>query len=69
VTFNETNVRRWMLNNATNHMDPLTGEVNMTALAEAAANAFDESDVEGPLDDPDHWIWELAASVPDSPRI
>jgi len=43
------------------HIDPLTGEVNMTRLAEDAAWEFEGA--EDWLDDPEHWIWEMAAQV------
>ena len=36
------------------------GEVNCTRLAENAAWHFD---CDHWLDDPDHWVWELAADI------
>lgn len=63
MTFNEDSVRRWMRSNAEDHRDALTREVNATSLAEAAAGAFDVDHVGGPLDDPDHWIWEIAVDL------
>ena len=59
--FTETNVLRWMRNKAYQYEDATTGEVNITALAEAAAEAFGQNDLAGPLDDETHWIWEAAA--------
>jgi hypothetical protein len=47
----------WMLNNASDHED------NATSLAESAAAHFEINEVGGPLDDPDHWIWDLAIEV------
>ncbi len=34
-------MKRWMLQNAQEHVDPKTGELNMTSLAEAAQGEFD----------------------------
>jgi hypothetical protein len=31
-----------------------------TELAEAAAAEFGVDEVGGPLDDPDHWVWDAA---------
>ena len=53
-------VTRWMYRNAGSFADPRTGEVNMTRLAEEAADVAGEDHW---LDDPDHWIWEVAADV------
>lgn len=36
-----TNLHSWMRLHVSDHVDPLTGEVNCTALAEAAADHFD----------------------------
>jgi hypothetical protein len=47
-------VRRWMQREAADYQD------NPTALAEAAAEAFDVKDEGGPLDDETHWIWDEA---------
>lgn len=59
--FTEANVRNWMRRTAYQHEDKTTNEVDITALAEAAAEAFGENHVGGPLDDETHWIWEAAA--------
>jgi hypothetical protein len=59
--FNEKTVRTWMQNQAYLYEDKETGETNHTALAEAAAAAFNQNEIGGPLDDESHWIWELAA--------
>lgn len=61
IPFTEANVLRWMRRCAHLHEDTATGEVNITALAEAAAEAFEQNDAGGPLDDESHWIWEAAA--------
>ena len=63
MQFNQANVLRWMRDHATEHKDDVTGEVDMTALAEAAADAFNQNDIDGPLDDEQHWIWDLATKV------
>lgn len=60
--FSKPNVRRWMRTNASNHVDAC-GEVDFTSLTTAAASAFNVDDVGGPLDDSEHWIWELALDV------
>jgi hypothetical protein len=59
--FTEKNVLSWMRNKAYQYEDGQTGEVNLTALAEAAADAFGQNGLDGPLDDETHWIWEAAA--------
>jgi hypothetical protein len=38
-------------------------DCNATALAEAYADTVGEADEGGPLDDPDHWIWEVAMTA------
>lgn len=63
--WNKPEVLRWMQANADDYRDRITGEVNLTALAEAAANHWCQDYEGGPLDDPDHWVWELAAKVGD----
>lgn len=57
-SFNKGNVKLWMRNNYSEHVDDTTGEVNLTSICEAAADYFEEDNEGGPLDDPDHWIWE-----------
>jgi hypothetical protein len=49
-----------MLLSLEEHRDARTSEIDLTGLAEAAAAAFGIDDEGGPLDDPDHWIWEAA---------
>lgn len=56
-------VESWMRRNMEDHRDGCCGDVNMTTLAEAAAEHFGANDIGGPLDDPDHWIWEVAADL------
>lgn len=55
-TFNEKNVKQWMLDNVTDYD-------NATSLAEAAAHEFNQADTGGPLDDETHWIWDLAIKI------
>jgi hypothetical protein len=55
-------VTRWMRRNRDEHLDEY-GDVNLTALAEAAAERFGAKDVGGPLDDPAHWIWDAAVEA------
>jgi hypothetical protein len=59
--FTEINARRYMRNVAYMYEDATTGEVDITALAVAAAHAFGQGDINGCLDDESHWIWEAAA--------
>jgi hypothetical protein len=60
TAFNPTNVKAWMRLNVTDTVDPITGDVNLTQLAENAAHAFDHDSV---LDDETHWIWDAAADI------
>lgn len=60
MEFTRPNVSSWMRRAAPRFRDDTTGEVNATALAEAAAEAFEQNGLDGPLDDEQHWIWELA---------
>lgn len=53
-------VRTWMKLHAADYVDPKTGEVNATALAEGAASEFGNDEIGGPLDDETHWVWEFA---------
>lgn len=46
--------------NLLDHIDPRTGEPDCTGLAEDCALEFDHDEW---LDDPDHWIWEVAVEV------
>lgn len=38
-------------------------DLNMTILAEQAAYNYEMDYEGGPLDDPDHWIWDAALFV------
>ena len=60
MEFNRPNVSTWMRRRCDAYRDEVTGEVDATALAEAAAAALDANGTDGPLDDEQHWIWELA---------
>jgi hypothetical protein len=55
-SFTRENVLRWMRL----HVDEYGTE---TELAEAAAEVFEVNDVPGPLDDEQHWIWEVAVDA------
>jgi hypothetical protein len=55
--------RQWMERNVRDYVDPKTGEVILTELAENCCQHFDCKDEGGPLDDSDHWVWDLAAQV------
>jgi hypothetical protein len=54
-------VKAWMWLHVEEYREKHTGDVNLTALAEACADHFGQADEDGPLDDPRHWIWECAA--------
>jgi hypothetical protein len=58
--FNQADVEAYMQEVVGDHADPLTGEVNVTALAEDAAHEWQRDDW---LDDPDHPIFDLAVDV------
>ncbi len=58
-------VKAWMELHAEEYREKHTGDVNLTALAEACADHFGQADEDGPLDDPGHWIWECAAEFGD----
>jgi hypothetical protein len=62
TAFNRTAARKFMRSIAEEHRDE-NGEINHTSLAEAIAARFDADGEGGPLDDPDHWIWEVALEV------
>ena len=55
--------KRWMQKNVSDHVDNLTGEVNMTSLAESCCDHFNENQIGGPLDQEDHFVWELASDI------
>ncbi len=62
--FTEASARAWMnAQLASGGFIDACGEVEVTQLAEACAEAFDVADEGGPLDDPDHWIWDAAANA------
>lgn len=58
--FPMADVREYMQQVVTDHVDPLTGEVNRTQLAEDAAYEYASHRW---LDDPDHMVFEIAADV------
>lgn len=56
----ERQIRNVMRSNAMHTKDHITGEYNPTKMAEDAALEFDSSHL---LDDPYHWIWDVACEV------
>lgn len=48
-------VKKWMLNNYSGYVDPMTGELNATSLAEAASDQYDLYH--------DHISWEIPEEV------
>lgn len=68
MKFNKKNVRKWMDNNAASYTDQIN-VVNMTELVVAAAQHFGQDDVGGPIDEEDHWIWDVAADVASQARF
>lgn len=66
-TFTRDAAKRWMheaVRVRGEHIDAC-GEVELTPLVEACADAFDQTEEGGPLDDHLHWIWEVALEVHD----
>lgn len=63
MTFDKNTARQWMRQHKAEHRDRHTGEINATTLAESCADAFDANGLGGCLDDPNHWIWDLAIQV------
>lgn len=61
MEFTAHDVLGFMRGRAYLFVDAQTGETNLTELAEDAAGYFHQNHKGGCLDDPDHWIWELAA--------
>lgn len=59
-------VKAWMRQNVKDFVDPKTGEVNTTELAESAAQQFDKNDLGGWLDDETHWVWDISVEVAES---
>lgn len=64
--FDRAHVGEWMRRRVRDFADGQTGEVQLGALAEAAADAFDLADEGGPLDETDHWIWDVARETADT---
>jgi hypothetical protein len=58
-------VKKWMRANLETYRDGC-GDVNLTAIAEGAAEEFGIDHEGGPLDDPDSWILDLAFKVSES---
>lgn len=61
--FSEAAAGRWMREHADDYLEDGTDEPQPTQLAEACAAAFGVDGVGGPLDDPDHWIWDAAIAA------
>lgn len=59
MEFNRDNTKKWMLTEIA--FDDYSD--NYRALAEECAAAFNVNDTGGPLDDPDHWIWDLPVEI------
>jgi hypothetical protein len=58
MTVTKPKVRGWMVHNAKDYrVAGSPWEINMTALAEAAAHQFDHDEW---LDDETHWVWDAA---------
>jgi len=60
MQFNRETAKRWMKVNKKHFVDPLTHELNHTALAEACASNFNVDEFGGILEDNSHWIWDIA---------
>jgi len=61
--FTKVNAKAWGVRFAEDFVDPRTGELNMTDLAEAIADHFNVNHLNGPLDDETHWIWDVSLEV------
>ena len=59
---NTAEVRRWMRAHTDDHTDRLTGEVNLTALAEEAAMVFDLHEDDADFTIPEE-VFDLAFEV------
>lgn len=57
--------RVWMKNNVKEFVDDV-GEVDYTIFAENVCQKFGCDDIGGPLDDSDHWVWDMAIDVGNS---
>lgn len=61
-------VRDFMYDGVEDFVDPATGRINTTFMAETAAyesGAFSDEEADAALDDETHWIWEIALEVTD----
>lgn len=67
MEFTRDDAAKWMRRHLEDHRDPRCGEINLTSLTEACAGAFEADEEGGPLDDSDHWIWEVAVEVTSQP--
>jgi len=63
MEFTKQNVLNWMHDNIEQFLSVNTDDVYTTAMAEAAADSFEQAEQPGPLDDSDHWIWDAAHEV------
>lgn len=63
TAFTQSKAMTWMRRHREEHVDPKTGEVNLTTLAEACTADFGVNHEGGPLDEETHWIWTVAAKV------
>lgn len=66
MKFTKKNVLSWMHDNIEQFLSINTDDVYTTAMAKAAADAFEQAEQPGPLDDSDHWIWDAAHEVKES---
>lgn len=57
--FNKLNVRAWMKQNKSDYVDQKTGELDCTSIVEDCCDHFGQKDIDGPLDDETHWIWDI----------
>ena len=62
MEFTKRNVRRWMRENAKKHEDSC-GEVCCTSLVEGCCDEFLDGGVGDPLQNPHHWVWEVAVDI------
>ena len=67
--FTKVNAKAWARRVADGFVDPRTGELDMTDLAEGIADHFNVNHVGGPLDDETHWIWDVSLEVAEETEV
>lgn len=64
MLFKKYNVQKWMNNNASKHIDRFNKTVDTYSLVDAALHYFGQDGGEhGPINQMNHWIWDLAKEI------